>query len=196
MSVLQKNWQTKSLEELAFIVEVLEEDLKTSRQSSNHLATFTPELGNKFWSKNVLQQEHLCEPPSTPTSCYAATKKFPMQSVEIYGSAYSQAASLSTDTKVKTSSGESDYYIHQRQHEMTRSLSDSKVHVPSLQEIHFSKMDWWGSPHKIGSLSYSYSVQEQWNSMTYSWTQLNRETHVLNNFSNQELLTQDEKGRM
>ncbi|KAG7322140.1 hypothetical protein KOW79_014998 [Hemibagrus wyckioides] len=192
-----KNWQTKSLEELAFIVEVLEEDLKTSRQSSNHLATFTPELGNKFWSKNVLQQEHLCEPPSTPTSCYAATKKFPMQSVEIYGSACSQAASLSTDTKVKTSSGESDYYIHQRQHEITCSSSDSKVHVPSPQEIYFStKMDWWGSPHKIGSLSYSYTVQEQWNSMTYSWTQLNREMHVLNNISNQELLTQDEKGRI
>ncbi|KAK3531557.1 hypothetical protein QTP70_024938 [Hemibagrus guttatus] len=194
---MQKNWQTKSLEELAIIVEVLEEDLKTSRQSSNHMATFTPELGNKFWSKSVLQQEHLYEPSSTPTSCYAASKKFSMESVEIYGSAYSQAASLSTDTKVKTSSGESDYYIHQRQHEMTGSSSDSKVLVQSPQEIYFStKVDWWGSPHKTGSLSYSYSVQEQWNSMMHSWTQLDRETRVLKSISNQELLLQDEKGRL
>ncbi|XP_027029867.2 uncharacterized protein zgc:113279 [Tachysurus fulvidraco] len=189
-----KNWQTKSLEELAIIVEVLEEDLKasTSRQSSNHLVTFTPELGNKFWSKNVLQQEHLDEPPSTPTICYAATKKSSMQSEETYGSAYNQAA----DTKVKTSSDESDNYIHGRQHEMTCFPSDRKVHVPSPQEIYFStKMDWWGSPHKIGSLSYSDSEQEQWNNKHF-WTELEREAHVLSNISSHELLTCDEKGRI
>ncbi|XP_017347209.1 uncharacterized protein zgc:113279 isoform X2 [Ictalurus punctatus] len=185
-----KNWQTKSLEELAFILEVLEEDLKTSssRQSSNQPPTFAPELGNKFWVKNLLQQAHLDEPPPNPV-CYAATKKSPMHSAGIYGSTYGQATSLFTDL-------ESDYYIQRRQHEMTWSPSDSKVHVPSPQEIYFStKMDWWGSPHKIGSPSNSCSVQEDWDSMTYFWTQMEREVHLLNRISNQELLTQDERGR-
>lgn len=189
--------QTKSLEELAFIVEVLEEDLKTSssRESNNHLPTFAPELGNKFWFKNIPQQGYPDESPPTP-SCYAATKKSPMESVGIYGSAYSQADSLFTDTKVKNSSGESDYYIHRRQHAMTYSSSDSKVYVPFPQEIYFStEMDWWGSPHNIGSPSYSCSLQEQWNSMTYFWNPMEREANLLNNISNQELLTQDEKGR-
>ncbi|MCJ8739931.1 hypothetical protein PDJAM_G00053070 [Pangasius djambal] len=192
-----KNWQTKSLEELAIIVEVLEEDLKTStsRQSSNHLPTFAPELGNKFWAKNIPQQGHLDESPPTP-SCYAPTKNSPMHSMEIHGSAYSHAASLFTDTKLKYSSGESDYDIHRRQHDMTCSPSESKMQVPSPQEIYFStKMDWWGSPHKIGSPSYSCSVQEQWNSMTYFWTQMEREEHLLNSICNQELLIQDERGR-
>lgn len=179
-------------------MEVLEEDLKTttSRQLSNHLSTFTPELENMFWAKNVPQQGHLDEPPPISTSCYAATKKSSMPSVGIYSSAYNQAANFLTDTKIKTSSSESDYYIHQRHHEMTCSLTDNKVHVPSTQEIYFStKTDWWGSPHKIGSPLYSYSEQEQWNSMTYFWTQTEREAHLLNNISNQELLTQDEKGK-
>ncbi|XP_060799738.1 NF-kappa-B inhibitor zeta isoform X3 [Neoarius graeffei] len=192
-----KKWQTKSLEELAFIVEVLEEDLKTStsRESNNHLPTFAPELGNKFWFKNIPQQGHLDESPPTP-SCFAATKNSPMESVGIYGSAYSQVDSLFTDAEVKNSSGELDYYIHRRQHAMTCSPSDSKVHVPCPQAIHFStEMDWWGSPHEIGSPSYSLSLQEQWNSMTYFWNQMEREANLLNDISNQELLTQDEKGR-
>ncbi|KAK3560659.1 hypothetical protein QTP86_014506 [Hemibagrus guttatus] len=75
--------------------------------------------------------------------------------------------------------------------------SKAKCLSGSPQEIYFStKVDWWGSPHKTGSLSYSYSVQEQWNSMTHSWTQLDRETRVLKSISNQELLLQDEKGRL
>lgn len=183
------------MEELSIIVEVLEEDLKTSisRQSSNHLPTFTPDLGNKFWVRNMHQQGHSDEP--FPTSSYYATiKKSPMQSVGIYGSAYSQAASLFTDTKV--SSGESDYYIPRKRHDITRSPSDSNEHVPYPQEIYIStKMDWWGSPHKTESPPYSCSGQEQWNSTTYFWTQMEREAHLLNNISNKELLFQDEKGR-
>lgn len=193
MSVLQKNWQTKSLEELAIIVEVLEEDLKTStsRHSSDHLPTFAPDLENKFWVKNIPQQGYPDESPPTP-SCYAAIKKSPMQSVGVYGSAYSAAAPLFTDTMVN---GESDYYIHRRHHEMTCSPNDSKEHVPSAQEMYFiTKMDLCGSPHKIGP-SYSCSAQDHWNSMSYFWTEIEKEEHLLNNISNHKLLSQDEKGR-
>lgn len=185
------------MEELAIIVEVLEEDLKTStsRQSSNRLPICAQELGNKFLLRNTPHQGHPDEPPPTP-SFYAATKKSHMQSVGIYGSAYSQAASLLTDTKIKNSSGESDHHIDRKQNEMTSSPSDSKEHVPSPEEISFStKMDWWGSPHKIANPSYPCSGQEQWNSMTYFWTQMEREAHLLTNISNQELLSQDKKGR-
>ncbi|XP_053362743.1 NF-kappa-B inhibitor zeta isoform X2 [Clarias gariepinus] len=182
------NWQTKGLEELGIIVEVLEEDLKTctARQSSNYLPTFSSELGNNFWVENIPQQGLSDESPTMP-SCYAATKKSPMQSVELYCSAYSQAASL--DTKVKITNRESD-------HETACTPSDSKVHVPCPKEIYFSTMmDWWGSSYEIGNPLNSCSVQEQWNSMTSFWTQLERELHLLNNISNQELLTQDDNGR-
>lgn len=181
-------------------MEVLEEDLKTStsRQSSNQLPTCGPELGNKFWElvfKNT-PQVHTDESSPTP-SYYAANKRSHRQSVGNYGSAYSQAASPLTDTKVKNSSVESDHYIHRRQHEMTCSSSDSKDLVPSPQEIYFStKMDWWGSPHKIESPSDSCSGQELWNSMAYFRAQMEREAHLMTNISNQELLSQDEKGKM
>ncbi|KAF5908193.1 NF-kappa-B inhibitor zeta-like, partial [Clarias magur] len=187
---VEKNWQTKGLEELGIIVEVLEEDLKTctARQSSNCLPTFSSELGNNFWFENIPQQGLSDESPTMP-SCYAATKKSPMQSVELYCSAYSQTASLFTDTEVKITSGESD-------NETSCTPSDSKVHVPCPQEIYFSTMmDWWGSSYEIGNQSNSCSVQEQWNSMTSFWTQLEKELHLLNNISNQELLTQDDNGR-
>ncbi|TSQ46618.1 NF-kappa-B inhibitor zeta [Bagarius yarrelli] len=154
------------------------------------------QLGNKLWTKNISQQEHLDQPPFTPPKSYAANKKSPMHSVEIYGSEYGQAAFLFTETKNKTGSGEFDYYLPRRQHEMTCSPRDSKMHVSSPQEIYYStKTDLWGSPHKLGRPSPLYSEQEQWDSMTYFWTQMEREAHLLNGFSNQELLTQDEKGR-
>lgn len=181
-------------------MEVLEEDLKTStsRQSNNHHSTCAPELGSKFWElafKNTPKQVHPDE-SSPAQSYYAITKRSHKQCVGNYGSAYSQAAFPLTDTKVKNSIGESDHYIHRRQHEMTFSPSDSKDLVPFPQEIYFStKMDWWGSPHKIESPSYSCSEQEQWNSMTYLRAQMEREAHLLTNISSQELLSQDEKGK-
>lgn len=179
-------------------MEVLEEDLKTStsRQSSNHVPTIAPDLGTKFWLRNTPQQGNTDE--STPTPSYhSATKKSHMQSVGNDGSAYNPAASFLTDTKVRNLSGESDHYIHRRQHEMTCSPSDSKKHVPSPQEIYFStKMNWWNSPQKIDSPLNLFSGQEQWNSMMYFWTQMEREAQLLKNISNQELLSQDEKGRM
>ncbi|KAF7699889.1 hypothetical protein HF521_002847 [Silurus meridionalis] len=126
--------QTKSLEdEFAIIVEVLEEDLKTSTsiQPSNHL-----DLENKFWAKTISQQGLQDASPPIPI-CNTATKKFPLPP-GIYGSAHSHAASLFTDTKIKNSSGESDYFIHRRQHEMTCSPGDSKVQVPSPDENYFA----------------------------------------------------------
>ncbi|KAI5620755.1 hypothetical protein C0J50_19627, partial [Silurus asotus] len=184
--------QTRSLEdEFAIIVEVLEEDLKTSTsiQPSNHL-----DLENKFWAKTISQQGLQDASPPTPI-CNTATKKFPLPP-GIYGSAHGHAHSLFTDTKIKTSSGESDYYTHRRQHEITCSPGDSKVQVPSPDENYFSsKMDQWDSPHKIGNPPNSYLLQEQWNSMEHFWTQIEREEHILNIISNQELLMQDERGR-
>ncbi|XP_036415843.1 NF-kappa-B inhibitor zeta [Colossoma macropomum] len=199
-----KKWQTKSLEELAIIVEVLEEDLKTStspkQPTEQPSSTLCPEQRDKSWCKHRSQQHHLDELP--PNSCFCETnKKFPTRSTEVNNSvpfwAYSQTAAPLSDSQGEYHRFESAYCRRRAEPGMICSPGYSEYQVPSPQDTsYFSpKMEhWWGSPETIGP-TYPYSVQEEWNSATFFWAQMERQERILRDMSDKDLLSLDEYGR-
>ncbi|KAL6470958.1 hypothetical protein MHYP_G00196080 [Metynnis hypsauchen] len=199
-----KKWQTKSLEELAIIVEVLEEDLKTStspRQPTEHpSSTLCLEQRDKSWCKHGSQQYLMGE--LNPNSCFCeANKKIPTRSTDVDSSfpcwAYSQTIAPLSANQGEYHSFESAYCRHRAEPGMICFPGYSEYQMPSPQDTsYFSpKMEhWWGSPERIGP-TYPYSVQEEWNSTTFFWAQMERQEHILRNMSDQDLLALDEYGR-
>ncbi|KAL7848637.1 hypothetical protein SRHO_G00202600 [Serrasalmus rhombeus] len=199
-----KKWQTKSLEELAIIVEVLEEDLKTSTSprppTENPSSTLCPEQRDKSWCRHGSQQYLMGELP--PNSCFCeANKRFPTQSTDVDNSfpswAYSQTIAPLSASQGEFHSFESAYCRDRAEPGMTCYPGYSEYQVPSPQDTRYfsPKMEhWWGSPETIGP-TYPYPVQEEWNSTTFFWAQTERQEHILRNMSDQDLLALDEYGR-
>ncbi|KAL7831676.1 hypothetical protein AOLI_G00292240 [Acnodon oligacanthus] len=197
-----KKWQTKSLEELAIIVEVLEEDLKTStspRQSTEHpSSTLCPEQRDESWC--IHQQYLMGELP--PNSCFCeANKKFPTRSTDVGNSfpcwAYGQTIAPLSAGQEEYHSFESAHCRHRAEPGMICFPDYNEYQVPSPQDTSYFSPEMehcWGSPETIGP-TYPYSVQEEWNSTTFFWAQMERQEHVLRNISDQDLLALDEYGR-
>uniref|UniRef100_A0A8B9HV56 Zgc:113279 n=1 Tax=Astyanax mexicanus TaxID=7994 RepID=A0A8B9HV56_ASTMX len=189
-----KKWQTKSLEELAIIVEVLEEDLKTStspRPANMHQSsTQSPEPGDKNWCEHKTQQSFTFDSP--PNRSFCETNTFLMRSVELYNSfpssAYNQT--ITPNSQEGYDHYESVYYRPKSQAGMICSPGEGEYQVPSPQEA-----SWCGSTREMSGPAYPYSVQEDWGSLAFFWTQMKREEHLQSSIPDQELLALDKCGR-
>ncbi|XP_072547899.1 uncharacterized protein [Salminus brasiliensis] len=199
-----KKWQTKSLEELAIIVEVLEEDLKTSaspRLPKDHPSPSRgPEQGDRSWCEHIAQQSFTAQSP--PIRSFCDTNKFLMQSIEVYNSfpcsVYGQTIAPLSDGQRGYDHFESAYYRHKSQPETICSPGEREYQVPSPQEANYFNPKtnlWCGSTENTGSPGHPFSAQEQWNSMVFFWAQMEREERLLKDVSDQELLALDKCGR-
>ncbi|KAI4905169.1 hypothetical protein NFI96_001206 [Prochilodus magdalenae] len=197
---LVKKWQAESLEELAIIVEVLEEDLKTStspKQPTEPLSsTFCPEQWDRNWCKHGSLQGFMDELSSTSSFC-EANVKIPTQSIKAYDSfpfpAYSQDIALLSDSQ-----GGYRNYRRRVEPAMICSLSDGEYQVPSPQDTSYyspKTEHCWDSLEKISNPAHPCSVQEDWNNMMFFWTQMQRQEHILRGMSDRDLLALDEYGR-
>lgn len=205
--LLQKKHQTKSLEELAIIVEVLEEDLKTCQ--SNRFPNKSPSASyfSEFWFEdaspqgfsNTYGQEN--EIPLSP-SYSTPSSTSPVHSVSSSNPSptYSQGADVFLGNQEDYSSYESDKYMYDGLYGMSCSPANScKYQVPSPQESFNASPNpevWEVSSQKMNYPPWPHSEQEEWSGMTFFWTQLEREENLLKEISDQELLAVDENGRM
>ncbi|XP_051962484.1 NF-kappa-B inhibitor zeta-like isoform X2 [Xyrauchen texanus] len=203
--------QTKSLEDLAIIVKVLEEDLKTcqSFRSPNKSlsASYCSEYREKCWGEDATQ--HSCmaiygqekEFPLSP-GYLVPSENSPVHSVcSFYPSpAYHQGTDIFLGNQDKYSSFESDDYKCEDQYGMTYSPSkSSEYQVPSPQEsFHFSPNSeaWEVSPNEMNHQPWRSSQQDEWSSMAFFCAQMQREENLLKEISDQELLAVDNNGRI
>ncbi|XP_052431469.1 NF-kappa-B inhibitor zeta isoform X5 [Carassius gibelio] len=168
-----KKHQTKSLDELAIIVEVLEEDLKTcqltrspNKSPSGSYSKFWVEDASPQGVMNTHGQEN--EMPLSPSYSVPSSTS-PVHSVSsLYPSpTYSQGADVFFGNQEDYSSYESDKYRYDDLYGMSCSPANSCEYQ-----------------------------QEEWSGVTFFWTQLEREETLLKEISNQELLAVDKNGRI
>lgn len=203
--LLQKKHQTKSLEELANIVEVLEEDLKTCQ--SNRLPNTSPSASysSEFWVEdasphsfmNTYGQENeiplspIYSVPSSTSPVHSVSSSYPSPT-------YSQGAGVFLGNQEDYSSYESDKYRYDGLYGMSCSPANScEYQVPSTQESFNASPNpevWEVSSQEMNYPPWPHSQQEQCSGMTF-WTQLEKEENLLKEISDQELLAVDENGR-
>ncbi|XP_039526314.1 NF-kappa-B inhibitor zeta [Pimephales promelas] len=199
-----KKHQTKGLEELAIIVEVLEEDLKTCQpyRSPNkpHSASSSSEFwveeaygSNTYGQENEIPQSPSYSVPSETSPVHSACSPYPSPS-------YSQGTDVFFENHEEYSSYESDEYRYDDLYGMSCSAANScEYQVPSPQEsFHASPTPevWEFSPEKMKCPPWPQSQQEECSSMTFFCTQMEREENLLKEISDQELLAADENGRI
>ncbi|XP_051535442.1 NF-kappa-B inhibitor zeta isoform X2 [Myxocyprinus asiaticus] len=203
--------QAKSLEELAIIVEVLEEDLKTcqSYKSPNKSlsASYCSEFREKFSGEDATQQGLMNmygqenEFPLSP-SYSVPSENSPVHSVcSSYPSPfYSQGTEVFLGNQEEYSSYDSEDYMYGDQYGMTYSpANSSEYQVPSPQEsFHFSTNSecWEVSPQKMNYPPWPCSQLDECSSMAFFWTQIEREENLLKEISDQELLAADINGKI
>ncbi|XP_043114216.1 NF-kappa-B inhibitor zeta-like isoform X2 [Puntigrus tetrazona] len=194
--------QTKSLEELAIIVEVLEEDLKTCQ--SNRLPNKSPlaSYSSESWVEdasphgvmNTYGQEN--EVPLSPSySVPSATSPVHSVSSSYPSPTYSQGADVFMGDQKDYSSYESDKY----RYDDLNGINSCEYQVPSPQESFSASPNpevWDVSSQKMNYTPWPHSQQGEWSSMTFFWTQMEREENMLKNISDQELLAVDKNGRI
>ncbi|XP_041727038.2 NF-kappa-B inhibitor zeta-like [Coregonus clupeaformis] len=198
---------TKSLEELAIIVEVLEQDLKASKSYSQSNKTESPdyslEPNEQPWnSPEPLQHGHSMKcsqenkmPQQAPNYC--------MSELNLSSSADKQNTSVPPlNSHGGYINDESDNMMPSPDSYMSYFPScTSEYQVPSPQDSVFT------SPHPQCQDSFSPQCQDSvsphwpsymgqdWNSTAYFWTQLQREESLLTGVSDTELLATDKNGR-
>ncbi|XP_052431465.1 NF-kappa-B inhibitor zeta isoform X1 [Carassius gibelio] len=201
-----KKHQTKSLDELAIIVEVLEEDLKTcqltrspNKSPSGSYSKFWVEDASPQGVMNTHGQEN--EMPLSPSYSVPSSTS-PVHSVSsLYPSpTYSQGADVFFGNQEDYSSYESDKYRYDDLYGMSCSPANScEYQVPSPQNSLNASPNpdvWEVSSQKMNYPLWPYSQQEEWSGVTFFWTQLEREETLLKEISNQELLAVDKNGRI
>lgn len=192
--LLQKKPQTKSLEELAIIVEVLEEDLKTCQ--SNRLSNKSPSASysSEFWVEDASPYGFMKNSvPSSTSPVHSLSSSYPSPT-------YSQGADVFLGNQEDYSSYESDKYRYDGQCGMSCSPANTcEYQVPSPQELSNASPNpdvWEVSSQKMNYPPWPHSQQEEWSGKIFFWTQLEREENLLKETSDQELLAEDENGRM
>ncbi|XP_042595269.1 NF-kappa-B inhibitor zeta isoform X2 [Cyprinus carpio] len=199
--------QTKSLDELAIIVEVLEEDLKTCQLNRSPNKSPSDSYSSEFWFEdaspqgfmNTYGQEN--EIPLSPSYSVPSSTS-PVHSVSsLYPSpTYSQGADVFFGNQEDYSSYESDKYRYDDLYGMSCSPAKScEYQVPSPQESFNASPNpevWEVSSQKMNYPPWPHSQQEEWSGMTFFWTQLEREENLLKKISDQELLALDENRRI
>ncbi|XP_073674574.1 uncharacterized protein [Garra rufa] len=178
-----KKHQTKSLEDLEIIVEVLEEDLKTCQ--SYRLPNTSPS-----GQENEMPLSPNYSAPSETSPVHSVSSSYPSPS-------YSQGADLFLGNQEEHSSYESDSYDL---YGMSCSPANScEYQVPSPQDSFNASPNpevWEVFSQKMTYPPWPHSQQEEWSNMTFFWTQLEREENLLKEISDQELLAVDENGRI
>uniref|UniRef100_A0A671ME71 NF-kappa-B inhibitor zeta-like n=1 Tax=Sinocyclocheilus anshuiensis TaxID=1608454 RepID=A0A671ME71_9TELE len=202
-----KKHQTKSLEELAIIVEVLEEDLKTCQSNRSPNKSPSASYSSEFWVEdappqgfmNTYGQEN--EIPLSPSySVPSSTSPVHSVSSSYPSPTYSQGADVFLGNQEDYSSYESDKYRYDDLYGMSCSPANScEYQVPSPQES-FNASPNPGvlevSSQKMNYPPWPHSQQEEWSGTTFFWIQLEREENLLKEISDQELLAVDENGRI
>ncbi|XP_057207977.1 nuclear factor NF-kappa-B p100 subunit [Triplophysa rosa] len=199
-----KKMQTKGLEELAIIVEVLEEDLKSCQSygSSNKRPSslYHSEYEEKFWGEDSPQQDFIVKYDQENELALSPSFSAPSNNSPVYSSsssypspAYNQGADVFFMNQAEYGMYETDDHRYDDQYGMSLAIEHQ---VPSPQKtscVSPNREDWevslqnfptWHSPQ-----------QEDGRSMTFFWAQTEREETFLNEISDQELLAADEKGR-
>lgn len=203
--------QTKGLEELAIIVEVLEEDLKAcqSYKSSNKRLSslYYSEYREKFWGEDSSQQSFMTmydqdsEMPLSPSHC-VPPESSPVHSTSSFSPspAYNQGTNVFFGNQEEYRNYEADDNRYSDQCGMTYRLANSRKHqVPSSGKSFYVSPNPDGqevTPQKMNFPPWPNSPQEEWSIMTFFWTQMEREENLLKEISDQELLVVDENGRM
>ncbi|CAM4552188.1 unnamed protein product [Leuciscus chuanchicus] len=202
-----KKHQTKGLEELAIIVEVLEEDLKTcqSYRSPNktHSASYSsefwveeasqPGLMNTYGQENEIPQSPSYSVPSETSPVHSVCSSYPSPT-------YSQGTDVFFGNQEEYSSYESDKYRCDDLNGMSCSAANScEYQVPFPQESFHASPNpevWEVSPQKLKCPPGPQSQQEECSGMTFFCTQMEREENLLKEISDQELLAVDENGKI
>ncbi|KAK2881195.1 hypothetical protein Q8A67_018463 [Cirrhinus molitorella] len=181
-----KKHQTKSLEDLEIIVEVLEEDLRTCQ--SYRMPNTSPS-----------GQEN--EIPLSPSySVLSETSPVHSVSSSYPSPTYSQGADVFFGNQEDYSSYESDNNRNDDLYGMSCSPANScEYQVPSPQESFNTSPNpevCEVASQKVTYSPWPHSQHEEWSGMTFFWTQLEREENLLKEISDQELLAVDENGRI
>ncbi|XP_056612915.1 uncharacterized protein zgc:113279 isoform X3 [Triplophysa dalaica] len=199
-----KKMQTQGLEELAIIVEVLEEDLKTCqsyRSSNKRLSSLHhSEYEEKFWVEGSPQQDFIIKydqenelalspsfsAPSTNSPVYSSSSSYPSP-------VYNQGADVFFMNHAEYGMYETDDHGYDDQYGMSLAIEHQ---VPSPEKTscmspNQDDREVWLQNFRPGHSPH----QEDWKSMTLFWAQMEREETFLNEISDQELFAADEKGR-
>ncbi|XP_078140494.1 uncharacterized protein LOC139916624 [Centroberyx gerrardi] len=215
---------TKSLEELAIIVEVLEEDLKTGNTYSSPPQTFSP-------SKLPMSPEYSPEPTDnawgSEPHLYSCSLKYDPErqmprtadyyfaglnspSDEYSNSNYHCLHAISSHQGAGYNSDESDEMIPSPESYMTYSPGTTEYHqaLSPPDSVYGSLQSPSSDLHQdrnIGSDGGGGEIQEEWmapqnqnwnlNSAAFFWTQLQREESHLRDISDSVLLAKDGHGR-
>ncbi|XP_030633967.1 NF-kappa-B inhibitor zeta [Chanos chanos] len=205
-----KKHQTKGLEELAIIVEVLEEDLRTSRshRQANKLGSstlFSEQKGKSFGedvsSQNPFFRQKRGNEQSLSPSHSWPSENSPTYSVEDYNffpsPAYSQCINQYPSIQGGYSSDESDDYRCSDQYGMAYSPSSYEYQVPSPTDSAFTnpELDCWSDYQESLGGPWPCSLLEKWENMVFFRTQMEREESLLREVSDRELLAMDENGK-
>ncbi|XP_016379351.1 NF-kappa-B inhibitor zeta-like [Sinocyclocheilus rhinocerous] len=199
--------QTKSLEELAIIVEVLEEDLKTCQSYRLPNKSPSASYSSEFWVEDASPQGFMNtngqenEIPLSP-SYSVPSETSPVHSVSSsYPSpTYSQGADVFLENQEEYSSYESDNYRYDGLYGMSCSPANScEYQVHSPQESFNASPNpevWEVSSQTMNCPPWPHSQHEEWSGMTFFLTQLEREENLLQGISDQELFAVDGNGRI
>ncbi|XP_077064894.1 uncharacterized protein LOC143716304 isoform X3 [Siphateles boraxobius] len=202
-----KKHQTKGLEELAIIVEVLEEDLKTCQSYRSPNKTHSASYSSEFWVEKASQQGLMNtrgqknEMPQSP-SYSVRSETSPVHSVcsSYLSPTYSQGTDVFFGNQEEYSSYESDKYRYDDLYGVSCSAANScEYQVPSPQESFHASPNpevWEVSPQKMNCPPWPQSQQEECSDMTFFCTQMEREENLLKEIPDQELLAVDENGRI
>lgn len=206
-----KKMQTKGLEELAIIVEVLEEDLKAcqSYKSANKRLSslYYTEYKEKLWGEDSSEQGFMTmydqdsELPLSPSHC-VPSESSPVHSTSSFSPspAYNQGTHVYFENQEEYHNYEADDNRYSDQCGVTYHLANSHKHqVPSPEKSFYVTRNPGGqevTSEKMNVSPLPSSPQEEWSIMTFFWTQMEREENLLKEISDQELLAVDENGRI
>lgn len=186
--------QTKSLEELAIIVEVLEEDLKTCqsyRSSNKRLSSlYHSEYEEKFRGEDSPQQDFTIKHDQESELPLSPSYSVPSNNSPVYSSTSSYPSPVYNQAADGFFMNQAEYGMYDDQRYDDRcgvSYSVADEHrVPSPQKSSHVSSANFPSWHDL--------QQEDWRSTTF-WAQTEREETFLNEISDQELLAEDDSGR-
>ncbi|TRY98268.1 hypothetical protein DNTS_000612 [Danionella cerebrum] len=200
---LQKKSQTKGLEDLAIIVEVLEEDLKTCQMHTPPHQS--PSGSTKLLVEDSSQQGHMntyCQENEMFSPCSSLPSDVsPVRSV--YSPYQSPAGSHGGDVffanQEEYSGYESEKYVYDDFNDVSNSpVNVWEFQVPSPQEYVHARPNTEicvASYENVSNAPWLHCQDEQ-DALTFFRAQMEREENLLKEISDQELLAVDGNGRI
>lgn len=202
-----KKHETKDLEDLAIIVEVLEEDLKTCQSYKPPNQSNSDSYSTKFCFKDASQEGFMspcCQEnekplspsysvPSGTSPVYSVCSSYPSPT-------YSHGGDAFLGNQEEYNSYESDKYMYDDLYGTSYSPPNSREYQePSSQQESFNSCpspETWEVSFQKGNYASRPHSQQEMSGMTFSCTQMERQEHVLKQISDQELLAVGKDGRI